>query len=75
MRLASFLASFLLAAVLVGDNCDRPGDELSVHMPSTASSSMVLLKLNNGRVVAHVACSQNYRHDQAREFASVNVSW
>ena len=43
MWLAFFLASLLLAAALVGDNFDCPGDELSVHMPSTASSSMVLL--------------------------------
>jgi len=43
MLLASFLASFLLAAILVDDDCDRHGDELSIHRMSTASSSMVLL--------------------------------
>ena len=32
-----------LAAALVGDGCDRSGDELSMHRMSTASSFMVLL--------------------------------
>ena len=36
MRLAFFLASFVLAAALVGDDSDRPGDELTRYQPPIA---------------------------------------
>ena len=38
-----FLASFILAAALVGDDCDHPDDELTRYWTPTASSSIVLL--------------------------------